>query len=404
MSWNDPKNQNGQGNKDPWGRRGQNDGPPDLDEVFRQWQAKLRGILGGGQNGGSGSGAGRSGGSKPFGNIGIGIAAIIFFGIYALMGIFVVEPAEQAVITRFGQYNRSVEAGPHWLAPLIEKKQIVNVQKVDTSKHGGLMLTEDKNIVSVEVAAQFRVQNARDFLFNVRDPIKSLQQVSESALRAVVGQSVMDEVLASGRGLISDDVLIQIQKNMDMYGAGIEVVDLAMLPSKPPEQVKAAFDDAIKAGQDQQRLINEAEAYANKIVPIAEGRAKRVFQEADAYKQQVILDASGQTTRFNALLPEYKKAPEVTRDRLYLDAMQEVYANSNKILVDVEGGNNLFYMPLDKIAARLPSIVNDDDENNSDVNSQSQLTDNRQANLGSSTRQNSRPGYRDLIRSSRSGG
>lgn len=394
MSWNEPGNKNGSGGKDPWGQGNRKEeGPPDLDEVFRQFQDRLRNMMGG-KSGGNGA---RPQGPK-LGGVGFSIAAIIFLGIYVLLGIFVVDPAEEAVVTRFGQYNRTVGAGPHWLAPFIEQKSIVNVQKVETTTHGGEMLTMDKNIIDVSIAAQFRIEEPKSFLFNVEGPISSLQQVTESALRAVVGQSLMDEILTKGRDKIGDDVLQTIQTNMDNYQTGIRILDLAMLPSKPPEPVKAAFDDVIKAGQDQQRFVNEAEAYANKIVPVAEGRAKRVTEEANAYKQEVILDAQGQTTRFDAILPEYKRAPEVTRDRLYLDAMQGVYSQSTKIVVDVDGGNNLFYMPLDKLAANLPAITknHDNDDAIGEPTPKPPVTTNP-------NRSTTRQGYSELVRSRRGG-
>jgi len=279
--------------------------------------------------------------------------------VYLLSGIYIVGPAEEAVVLRLGRYVGTVLPGPHWIAPFIERKEIVNVQEVKTSKHGGQMLTKDENIVSAEIAVQYRIHNPKDYLFNVVHPERSLQQVSESALRAVVGQSTLNEVLTSGRSGIGTEIKRQVQQNLNNYHSGIEISDLAMQQTKAPEEVKAAFDDAIKAQQDEERLVNQAQAYAHKILPIAEGHAKRTFEEARAYKERVILEAEGKTAKFAKVLPEYQRAPGVTRDRLYLDTLQEVYTNTPKVLVDVAGGNNLVYLPLDKLLpeSRRPLLI-----------------------------------------------
>jgi len=273
---------------------------------------------------------------------------------YLLGGIFVVDPAEEAVVLRFGKYVRTELPGPHWIAPFIETREIVNVQEVKTTKHGGQMLTKDENIVSAEIAVQYRISNARDYLFNVVQSERSLQQVSESALRGVVGQSTLNEVLTSGRSEIGAEILKQVQENLNTYQVGLEISDLAMQQTKAPEEVKAAFDDAIKAQQDEERLVNESQAYARKIIPIAEGQAKRTFEESRAYKEQVILLAQGKAEKFLKVLPEYQRAPQVTRERLYLDTLQTVYSNTPKILVD-GNGSNVMYLPLERLLQKNPA-------------------------------------------------
>jgi len=346
MPWNEPGDRDDKSKKkDPWNQQ-DNDGPPNIDEALKQLQRKLRSVFG--YKDGAGSGM-RSSQSIQGRKYNIGLFVFIALAIYMLCGIYVVEPAEEAVILRFGQYIRTEGAGPHWIAPFIETKDIVNVQEVKTTKHGGQMLTKDENIVSAEIAVQYRINNAKDYLFNLAQPERSLQQVSESALRSVVGQSTLNEVLTSGRSEIGSEIRKQVQQILNHYQAGLEISDLAMQQTKAPEEVKAAFDDAIKAQQDEERLVNEAEAYSRKIIPIAEGQAKRTVQEAGAYKEQVVLNAEGKTAKFAKVLPEYQKAREVTRERLFLDTMQEVYTNTPKVLVDTNGGNNLVYLPLDRL-------------------------------------------------------
>lgn len=372
MSWNEPGDRDDK-KKDPWGRENEQS-PPNIDEALRQLQQKLKGLFGGKEGSKNNySKPIQSGSSK---GVSISLLLGIALAIYIIAGIFVVEPAEEAVILRFGRYVRTEGPGPHWIAPLIETKQVLNVKEVKTSKRGGPMLTKDENIVNAEIAVQYRIGNARDYLFNLVHPVKTLEQVSDSALRAVVGQSTLNEVLTSGRSEIGLEIRKQVEQNLNNYHSGLEISDLAVQQTKAPEEVKAAFDDAIKAQQDEERLVNEAEAYAHKIIPIAEGHAKRTSEEAAAYQQQVILEAEGKTAKFSKILPEYQKAPQVTRDRLFIDTLQDVYANSAKVLVDVAGGNNVMYLPLDKLvkkmrpAKELPkeeetAVVSNTDNNNS---------------------------------------
>lgn len=340
MSWNESGDRDGK-KKDPWNK--QNEPlPPNLDELIGQLRNKWRNLFGG-------SAVSPQRSNKKWSLFII----VLLVGIYLVSGIYVVAPAEEAVIQRFGRYVRSTEPGPHWMAPLIETKQVVNVKEVGTEKYGGQMLTKDENIVSAEIAVQYRIYDPRQYLFNLVDLKSTLEQVSESAVRAVVGQSTLNEVLTSGRSEIGLEVRKQIQQYLSNYQAGIEISDLAMQQTKAPEEVKAAFDDAIKAQQDEERLVNEAEAYSRKILPLAEGRAKRTLEEAGAYREKVVLEAQGKTAKFAKILPEYQKAPQVTRERLYLDALQSIYAKTPKIVIDVAQGNNLIYLPLDKL--QLPA-------------------------------------------------
>lgn len=348
MSWNEPDNRDDRGKKrDPWGRQDE-DAPPNIDEALRQLQQKLRGLFGMGQGGGSSSSfMPKSSPSTPRWSWGVfgGIALVI----YGLSGIYIVQPAEEAVVLRFGQFKRTEGSGLHWIAPLIESKKVVNVQEVKTAEHGGPMLTKDENLVSAIIAVQYRIQNAPDYLFNVVDPEQTLRQVSESALRSVVGESTLNEVLTIGRSDIGAKIRKQVQQNLNNYGTGIEISDLAMQQTKAPEEVKAAFDDAIRAQQDEERSVNQAEAYSRKIIPIAEGQAKRTLEEAKAYREKMIMQAEGKTAKFAQVLPEYRKAPQVTRDRMYMDTLQEVYTKTPKVVVDVGAGNNLIYLPIDQL-------------------------------------------------------
>jgi membrane protease subunit HflK len=327
---------------------------------------------------------------------------VIGVAVYLLSGIYVVEPAEQAVILRLGRYITTVGPGPHWIAPILETKTILNVEEVKTTKHGGPMLTKDENIVFAEIAVQYRINNAKDYLFNLVQADKSLQQVSESALRSVVGQSTLNEVLTSGRGEIGLEIRKQIQQNLNNYESGLALSDLAMQQTKAPEEVKASFDDAIKAQQDEERLVNEAEAYSRKIIPIAEGKAKRTFEEARAYKEQVTLEAMGKTNKFLEILPQYQSAPQVTRERLYLDTMQAVYAKTPKVLVDSSAGNNLVYLPLDKLIAGNNTVA--PLSKAEEAESSFVADDNSNSGMNSLSRTMSRrPSYEDAQRPSRNG-
>lgn len=388
MSWNEPGDREDKGKKkEGWGKE---EGPPNIDEALKQLQRKLRSFF----NQKEAMSSGKTKGPRKFSFTFIGI---IFLVTYIASGIYIVDPAEEAVVLRLGKYVDTYGPGPHWILPLIESKIIVNVQEVRTSKHGGQMLTKDENIVSAEIAVQYRINNAKDYLFNLAQAEKSLKQVSESALRSVVGQSTLNEVLTSGRNEIGQEIKRQIQQMLNNYRSGLEVSDLAMQQTKAPEEVKAAFDDAIKAQQDEERLVNEAQAYAYKIIPLAEGKSKRILEEARAYKESVILDAQGKTAKFAALLPQYQQAPKVTRERLYLDTMQEVYTNTPKVLVDVTGSNNVVYLPLDKIinrGAQERKLREDDDSN---------AQEDQSGGGNAYSRRIARPSYEDVNRPMRNG-
>ena len=343
MAWNEP---GGNGDKDPWGNRG-NQGPPDLDEVFRNFQRKFGSLFGG--KGGRGRGRGTGAG----GSMGIGIVLAIVLAFWMATGFYKIEEAERGIVLRFGKHVDTTQSGLHWHWPTpIESVTKVDVTKVTPVPLRATMLTQDENIVDIEGTIQYQVADATAFLFNVRTPEVSLSQAAESALRESIGKSKMDYVITEGRGQIGFQVEQLIQEILDFYATGIKVVKVNILSAKPPEAVKDAFDDVTQAREDEVRLINEAEAYRNEVVPKARGAAARLREEADAYKQEVIARAEGEANRFTQQLVAYERAPTVTRDRLYLDMMESVLANSSQVLVDIEGNNNLLYLPLDKLMAR----------------------------------------------------
>jgi membrane protease subunit HflK len=359
MAWNE---HGGNGdNKDPWGgnnNRGGNNGgdqgPPDLDEALRKLQDKLNGIFGGsgkraGGSGGDDGGSGASSGAGFFWII-ILIAAVVWAG----MGIYTVDQQERGVVLRLGKYSETVGPGLQWNPPLIDVVVPVNVTRVRTRDHSALMLTKDENIVDVNMTVQYVISDTKDFVLTVRDPEASLSHAAESALRHVVGATNMHDILTQGREALSDQVQTRLQSAMTNYATGLQISKVNIKETKAPNQVQDAFDDVIKAREDEQRVKNEAESYANGIIPEARGKAQRVLEEASAYKEQVVARSEGDAKRFTALLTEYEKAPDVTRERLYLDTMQEVLAGNPKVLIDVEGGNNMMYLPLDKIMQNRP--------------------------------------------------
>ena len=338
MPWNSP----GNNNEDPWNRNSNNQGPPDLDEIFQKLSRKFGGIFGG-----SGGGSGATGGNAS----GLGLFAIIVAGfIWAATGIYTITDGEAGVILQFGEYKETTGPGLHWHMPYpIQELRRVDMQQVRSSKHQTTMLTKDENIVEIVLAAQFRVKDAPNYLFNLRFPEVTLKQAMESAIREVVGKSQVDFVLYEGLEVISSGTKSLMQEILDRYEAGIEVTTLNLEKTQPPAPVQSAFDDVIKSREDLERYIQEAEAYANTIVPQARGEAARIIEEATAYKEAIVAKAEGEAERFEALLTEYIKAPDITRERLYLEAAQSVFSNTTKVMVDVEGGNNLMYLPLDKL-------------------------------------------------------
>jgi membrane protease subunit HflK len=341
MAWNEPGGGNNKP-KDPWG--GGEQGPPDLDEALKKLQEKLGGLFGGG-GGSSGGGSGGSGLSLTM----VGVLLVGALMVWGLMGFYQVDQQERGVVLRFGKYLETVQPGLQWNPPLIDHVTRVNTTKVRSVSFREIMLTQDENIVEVKLSVQYVINDPKFFVLQVRDPERSLQHASQSALRHVVGGSSMDQVLTEGRAQIAIDVHKRLQEYIDMYQTGILVSKVTVDESKPPTPVQAAFDDVIKAREDEERVKNEAQAYANGVVPEARGGAQRQIEEASAYREEVIANAEGQAERFIKLLAEYRKAPEVTRERLYLDALQAVFTNTNKVMVDVEGGNNMMYLPLDKL-------------------------------------------------------
>jgi membrane protease subunit HflK len=349
MAWNEPSS-NGK-DQDPWGgnRRpnGQDQGPPDLDEALGKLIEKFNGLFGGSGNKGT-SGSDGSGASAPNGKIILFGAAIVLV-LWAGMGFYTVDQQERSVVLRLGKYSETVQPGLQWNPPLIDNVTKVNVTAVRDVDLRALMLTEDENIVQVGLSVQYIVSNPKDFLLEVRDPEGTLLQATESALRHVVGGSEMHSVLTEGRALLAVDIETRLQNYLNGYQTGLEVIKVNIENTSAPSQVQDAFDDVIKAREDEQRVKNEAQAYANGIVPEARGRAQRVNEEALAYREQVVARAEGEATRFTKLLTEYQKAPEVTRERLYIVAMEDVLSNASKVMVDVKGGNNMMVLPLDQI-------------------------------------------------------
>jgi membrane protease subunit HflK len=359
---------------EPGRKRGPNQGPPDLDELWRDFNRKLGGMLGGLKNagrgaagGGTGGGHGSGGGFQPdmkSAGIGIGLIAGVVLLIWLGTGFFIVQEGQQAVITQFGKYKSSVGAGFNWRLPYpIQRHELIfvtQIRSVDVGRDSvikatGLresaMLTEDENIVEIKFAVQYRLSDARAFLFESKNPGEAVVQAAETAVREVVGKMRMDSALSEERDQIAPRVRALMQKILDRYKVGIEVVGINLQQGgvRPPEQVQAAFDDVLKAGQERERAKNEAQAYANDVVPRAVGSASRLKEESDAYKAKIVAQAQGDAQRFKSVLAEYQKAPQVTRDRMYLDSMQQIYSNVTKVLVDSRQGSNLLYLPLDKI-------------------------------------------------------
>ena len=374
MAWNEPGGSGGddKDKKDPWGgnsggNKGSGDqGPPDLDQIVKDMQGKVTKLFGGKGGGGSGGNSGGGAAGEGPSNTLIGLLAGVLFVFWMASGIYIIDPAERGVVLRFGSYSDTSLPGPHWRMPYpIERVEIVDVDQIRNVEVGyrstagrsksnsvpqeSLMLTQDENIVDIKFAVQYRVKEAKEYLFNVRDPDSTLRQATESAIREAIGKSKMDFVLTQGQSDIANRTKSLIQDILDRYETGLEVTSVNLQSAQPPQEVKGAFEDAIRAREDRQRFINEADAYSNDIIPRARGNAARQLEEAAGYKARVVAQAEGESKRFLSLLSEYEKAPEVTRERLYIDMMQSVMSNTSKVMVDVEGGNNLLYLPLDKL-------------------------------------------------------
>ncbi|HNQ03453.1 MAG TPA: FtsH protease activity modulator HflK [Thiobacillaceae bacterium] len=349
MAWNDPQ----------WGNGGKRDGPPDLDELWRNFNRRLNGLFG--RKGGNGGGD--SGGGREFripGGAGLLLALALL--VWVASGFYIVDAGERGVVLRFGKYVETTHPGPRWHLPYpVETVEVVNIEQVRTAEVGyhnnvkakvlseALMLTDDENIIDLQFSIQYTLKDPEDYLFSNREPDIAVKQVAETAMREIVGKSKMDYVLYEGRADIAIRATKLMQDLLDRYKTGISISKVNMQQAQPPEQVQDAFDDAVKAGQDQERLKNEGQAYANDVIPKARGVAARLIEEANAHKARVVDQAEGDASRFSQILVEYNKAPQVTRERLYQDAMQQVLSNTTKVLVDDKQGGNLIYLPLDKI-------------------------------------------------------
>lgn len=349
MAWNEPG-----GGKDPWGGNRGSDGPPDIDEALKKLAEKFQ-FFGGGGSGGSGS-------IKGLLPIVLAVLAIL----WGLMGFYQVDEKEQAVVLRLGKYHQTHGSGLHWNPPIVDSIKVVGVTEERQYPARGLMLTQDENIVEISLTVQYNISNTKDFVLNIKDPETSLKRATDSALRHVVGSTGLDGVISTGREEVALGTAEKLQNLLDIYGSGINVVKINIEESRPPTEVKAAYDDVIRAREDLERLVNEAQAYSNGIIPEARGQAQRLREEAEAYKSQVVSKSEGEAERFTKLLTEYKKAPVVTRERLYLDAVEEVMTQSTKILMDADGGNNMLYLPLDKIVQQGNSSKQSDSDMTSD--------------------------------------
>lgn len=330
MAWNEP------GSNNPWDKQG----PPDLEDLFRKFRQRF--------GGGGPRGNGPSGGGLPFGLIGL-IAGVIGL-VWLASGFYIIQPGERGVVLQFGRYLTTTGEGPHWHVPRpFQSVEKVNVDGIRNVTDQQVMLTQDENIVDVELAVQYRVSDAQAYLFRTRDPELTLVHALKSALREVVGKSSMDFILTAGREEVGERTKLLLQDTLDSYQTGLVVTEVNIKDAQPPEPVQGAFADAIKAREDEQRLINEAEAYANEVVPVARGEAARKLAEANAYMTRIVESASGDAARFDQLRQEFEAAPEITRERLYLDTMTEVLGKSSKVLIDVESSNPLLYLPLDRM-------------------------------------------------------
>lgn len=347
MAWNEPGGNGSNGSKDPWGNKNNQDGPPDLDEVFKKLNDKVTNLFGG-KGGRSGGGSGASvGGTKGFGFI-----AVILLVIWFVSGIYIVTDGTQGVVLQFGKFNKTTDPGPHWIPRFIQSVDIVEVDKSRSVRVGvttdeALMLTSDENIVDVKFEVQYKVKDAKNYLFSVADPDTTIKTATESALREIVGTNEMNYVLERNDVATQTGELLQVI--LDRYTTGLLVEAVNLDYSDAPEEVKPAFNDVNSAEQDRDRFIQEAEKYQNQVLPIARGEAARIEQEAEAYKAGKISRATGDADRFTKILVEYKKAPTVTRERLYIETMEEVLENNNKVMIDVKKGNNLLYIPIDQI-------------------------------------------------------
>ena len=367
MAWNEPGG-NGNKPKDPWGNNNKGNGggvgnqPPDLDEVIRKLTDKLNGLFGGKKSGGNNNNGG-DGSITGF----LVVAAIIVAVLLGMNSVYILDTQERGVVLRTGKFDRIEGEGLNWKLPVIEDVIIVNATRVRETEIRESMLTEDENIVDVKLNVQYRVTDPVSYALRVEDPELTLRDAAESALRHEVGSTEMDPILTTGRVVLAEAVKQRLQFYMDEYNTGITLQNVNIKDATPPAAVKEAFDDVQRAKQDKERTINDAEAYANSVVPEARGRAQRQLEEARAYRERVVARAEGEADRFTKLLSEYNKAPAVTRERLYIDAVTQVYNKSSKVLVDVEGGNNMMYLPLDKLTQQVQGAARQSDLSDDDI-------------------------------------
>lgn len=377
FSLNDP--QWGRGSQDENNRQNPNNGnknpengPPDLDQLWRDFNNRISRLFGkrGSSNGGPDNNDGFNRGDIKNAGIGIGVIAVVVVFLWLASGFFIVQEGQTAVVMTFGKYSHTTSAGFNWRWPYpIQSHEIVNVSQVRTVEIGyrgnpknkqlreSLMLTDDENIIDIQFAVQYTLKDASQWLFNNRDQDETVRQVAETAIREIVGRSKMDFVLYEGREKVALDVAKLMQQILDRYKSGVQITNVTMQGVQPPEQVQAAFDDAVKAGQDRERLKNEGQAYANDVIPKASGAASRLLEEADAYRSRIVANAEGDAARFKQVLEQYQKAPAITRDRMYLETMQQIFTNTSKVMVDTKSGSNLLYLPLDKLIQQADAAV-----------------------------------------------
>ncbi|MEX0964593.1 MAG: FtsH protease activity modulator HflK [Pseudohongiellaceae bacterium] len=369
MAWNEPGN-NGNGNdKDPWGggRKGGDQGPPDIDEVVRNLTKKFNSLFGGSGGGSSSTGSSPAGGGGLSGGLIAGLVLVVAV-VWGFMGFYIVDEAERGVVLRFGKVmDTTVQPGLHWNPPIVDDVSLVNISELNAKTYDNrAMLTTDENIIDISVTVQYLIQDPVKYVIAVQEPERSLDNASESAIRHVVGGNFMDQILTTGRDRIAADVQARLQEYMNMYNTGIFVSQVNVVDAQPPDAVRPAFDDVIRAREDEQRVQNQAQQYSNQIIPEARGEAQRRIEAANAYNAEVVAEATGDASRFDQLLTEYVKAPEVTRQRLYIESIEDVMTASSKIMVDVEGGNNMLFLPLDKLMEQSTTSLNSTN-NNSDL-------------------------------------
>jgi membrane protease subunit HflK len=368
FSLNDPRwGRGSQDNNDQDSRqnsRKPTDGPPDLDQLWRDFNQRLNKLFGGqggGRDGGEGGGSSDGHGA----GISAGVVAVVIGFLWLVSGFFIVQEGQTGVVMTFGKFSHSTQPGFNWRWPYpIQAHEVVNLSQVRTVEIGyrsnvrnklareSLMLTDDENIIDIQFAVQYRLKDASQWVFNLRDQEETVKEVAETAIREIVGKSKMDFVLYEGREKVAFDTSALMQHILDRYKIGVLVTNVTMQAVQPPEQVQASFDDAVKAGQDRERQKNEGQAYANDVVPKARGAASRLMQESEGYKSRVVANAEGEASRFSKILTEYQKAPGVTRDRMYIEAMQQIFSSTTKVMVDTKSSNSMIYLPLDKLIAQ----------------------------------------------------